>query len=857
MDLHHRVALALLPLCLSASLHAGPQDSGQWWVYFESRETKTGKPPRLRIVTKDKKSQELTAVADGPVISYLEGRNFARTTRLSTGLADKNRCLIRFELPEGLSAADLVSTSLLLDLKMSQMAPSRKFEISMHRVLEPWKEATLSWATQPSIDKEPAARIALQPGNQIVTVDVLPLVRSWLGLRDKNHGILLRKSGPLLPKAPPKKQLIARLRTQVGFAKDSTDALARAHKGGKLVLTLVVSSQNRGAAGTLEQLLLTQAFGSPEVLTLVHGCFVPLRVAYPPNAYTHKRPSRGRDPLAPLGATCPGIKAPALIVTTAKGKLLDSLQSIGTPDEAVVHRFLLRALAAASPVSPLPDASSEQLLAGGFVEAALEATKREKSPGAEAQRARIHLLLGQPARSVEILQALDKKWQDDPDVRLALARARMQLGDYAAARRLYAVLARNGRHQARARYFLAALDWHTGSRDSAFERWEDLSKDDDAGTWALRAAARITWPDRMDWGESLRAVPQLEAGWSTESKTPDDKAPALVRRSIGYLLEKQRPDGSWPIDSAQYRMAVSAFAAKALLTWRPDMDASLQARIGKALDRFDRYALAHLENQDPKQASTFGATYLTDYFLGVYSREKTKENLSRLTRAAEFLIGGQCPNGAWSYSYGFGTSWRGGFGGWPRTTRGRTHSMNTGPALDFLLAARKAGARLDDEAISRGLEVLAKMRMAAGVYTYTYPDPISFQRSDQSIARGPTCELALYLGDKASQDDLLITLRRFMELRSHLRTPVKLDPSWASPHNLSSYFFFYAYYHGALAWKALEGIEAHRTEAHDALRLLRKDLLEVAEIDGTWLDFPDLGKPYGTAAALLTLAMAR
>jgi len=52
-------------------------------------------------------------------------------------------------------------------------------------------------------------------------------------------------------------------------------------------------------------------------------------------------------------------------------------------------------------------------------------------------------------------------------------------------------------------------------------------------------------------------------------------------------------------------------------------------------------------------------------------------------------------------------------------------------------------------------------------------------------------------------------------------------------------------------------LEAHRKEATRALGDLRQDLLQVVEVDGTWLDFPDLGKPYATAAALLVLDLSR
>ena len=755
-------------------LPAQAQNPGRWWVYFESRESTRGQPPRLILQTKAGKRLSLKAAADTTLIAYLENRSFPTMTRLAVGTQDKNRCLLKFALPLTLKAKDLAKAQLVLDLKLSRLAPTRPFGLEMYPVLGAWSERRTSWATQPQIGKAPSHHLQLPPKAQLLRVDLLTLVRSWLDKPASNHGILIRQAGVLLPKGPSKKELIARLRAQVGFLQKSDQALALAHKQNKLVLTLVVNSQHSGAAGTMEQLLLSEAFCSPRILNLVKRFFVPLRLSSSPFSYLYPNEKGRPDLLAPLGASVSRIKPPALLVSTDQGELRDQLQSIGTASEELLQEFLLRAL-------------------GERAKGVEVASKPGKSPLAKAEGA----------------------------------------------------------------YSRALGLWRRGDHRHAREGFVALSKDASAGPWALRAASWLAWPERMDWGSSLGKLRPLGESRSSERPVASDQLQALVERSLGYLLDHQDPDGTWPVETALYRIAISAFAAKALLLWEKDSPPALQKRIHAALARFEKRAIKHLNRADPKQANTFGATYLVDYFLAAKRLAPTEANLAHLTQAAQFLIAGQCPNGAWSYSYQFGTNWRGGFGGWPRTKRGRTHSINTGPTLGFLLGARAAGAKLETKAIDRGLAVLAKMRSAPGVFTYTYPDPISFRRSDQSIARGPSCEQALFLAEKASAQDLLKALRSFMKLRAALRAPVKLDPSWSSPHNFSSYFFFYAYYHGALAWKTLEAQKPHRDEARKALRLLRADLLQIPELDGSWMDFPDLGKPYGTAAALLVLALSR
>jgi hypothetical protein len=256
----------------------------------------------------------------------------------------------------------------------------------------------------------------------------------------------------------------------------------------------------------------------------------------------------------------------------------------------------------------------------------------------------------------------------------------------------------------------------------------------------------------------------------------------------------------------------------------------------------------YLAREDPAQANSFGAAYVLDAALACTAPLPKDERKAFVGAAIAFLAGGQCDNGAWSYSLEFHRNWRGGFGGWPTTDKGRVHSVNTGPAIVFLQTAKRQGFSVSDEVLRRGVKVLQDMRVGPGVYTYTYPVPRVFEKPDQSIGRGPVCELALFLSGAATREDLATALEAFRKHRSHLRTNVKLDHSWSSPIASSSYFFFYAYYNAHLALKAAGGSLASELAAE-----LRSDLLGFAEVDGTWMDFENNGKPYVTAMALLVL----
>jgi hypothetical protein len=351
---------------------------------------------------------------------------------------------------------------------------------------------------------------------------------------------------------------------------------------------------------------------------------------------------------------------------------------------------------------------------------------------------------------------------------------------------------------------------------------------------------RLSMTDRIAMYETLVAIPLTDAKrQSTEAPAKDQK------RAIAYLLEQQLPNGSWPIGDQQQettRAAITALAAKALLVWGSDKEA-----VKKALVWIDGW----MDKTKPEHANSFSTAYILDLQLERYARDKTVK--ADVQKAVDYLFGGQTPNGAWSYDKRFAIRWRGGFGGWPRTDKGRVHSMNTGPALVYLALARDLGFKVSAKDLERGREILQKMKQKPAAFTYTYPEPISWQKEEFSIGRAPVCEQALWmLTGKKDASDLKVSLDNFMKWRTDLRAPVKLTPGWTMPRGVSSYFYFFAYYHAARAIEVLGGPDAKKR-----LQTLRADLMAVAEADGTWVDYPAIGKPYGTAMALLVLDMGR
>jgi len=389
-------------------------------------------------------------------------------------------------------------------------------------------------------------------------------------------------------------------------------------------------------------------------------------------------------------------------------------------------------------------------------------------------------------------------------------------------------------------YWLACLDWRERRPKQAMDAWEALAAKD--SPWALKARARATWPERLAMCESVVAC--SEPGRTTEVAATDEAK--AVARAVDALLAMQLADGTWPLGEGDaYRASVTALSARALVSWAELLDAERAARSRDAVARADKWLRAYVETADPKTANGWDASYVLDYFVDRGARPMT-------AKAVALLLGGQCPNGAWSYDHRFGTSWKGGFGGWPKTDQGRVHSMNTGPALVALSRAKKAGADVDAKALERGVKALLAMREGPGAFTYTYPDPKCWEKRETSIGRASACEQALVELGAAPEADLAGALSEFMVRRAELRAPVKLTDGWVSRVGSGSYFYHFAYYHAARA------LSEHGGEAGQAsLRLLRDDLLAVVEADGTWMDFAPVGKAYGTAMSLLVLRLAR
>ncbi len=826
------VCVALLGLAAALA----PEDPNAW-VYFDGRETKSG--PRLLIETGEGGRREARPEADTVLISYLADRAWGALPSLSISRSDTNRVLLRFGM-EGLKAVE--RAELVLSLHLSQMPPREDFEVGIHRVLEDWTEKDARWSSAPAFDPEPAASFVVKPKEGELRVELTTLARGWASGERPNYGVLLKVTKAL--GGDPSARDAARRGLYEGIALEESveKALERSKREGKLVLAVVVGSWNPKEIGPHEEHLFATALAHPSVARLVAARFVPVRLAYSPNDYAMAATGgKPRDPLEPLGARLAEVKAPALVVTRGSGS--EVLEKIGTFDHEVVARFLLASLAKSPPPKGVEDPWA--LLEGGWVDAAEARFRGDSSAGGAVGLSAVADRRGRHDEALEhASRALEEK---GPHESLAATRAGVALLRLGRLEEGRARLEKAGTNP-EAAYWLAVLAALRGEEEASRKSFQTISSDRE-NPFAKLAASWLAWPERMRIHVSLIA-PRLPAppGVSEVTVSGRREEENLVGLALDYLCQVQNADGSWPLGDPgveDYRAGVTAIGAHALFTWLDTVPGEKKPRVAAALARADVWLRSNVATADPAILNSFGAAYWLDYLLA------RQAGAQEVQAASDLVMGGRMRNGAWSYSKGWGERWKGGFGGWPATEKGRAHSMNTGLSLEVLARAKAAGARIEEKALAASVKALLDMRVKPGAFTYTWPEPRNFEEEDASIARGSVCELALWRLSATKREELRRALDLFAEHRAALRLPVKLSGSWLPPHGHSSYFWFFAYYHAAQALLSLSD-----AKSRGELARIRADLLSVVEPDGTWVDFEGTGKPYGTAMALLTLKIA-
>lgn len=327
---------------------------------------------------------------------------------------------------------------------------------------------------------------------------------------------------------------------------------------------------------------------------------------------------------------------------------------------------------------------------------------------------------------------------------------------------------------------------------------------------------------------------------TTARARPDAERDDVVRRAVRFLLTAQTSSGGWT--DARYAccpsprilpnvwVAVSAAAMSALRDRRAVDPAAVDAalRRGEAF-LFDERNLARGHNEEC-YADAFRL-----YYLARKVRDGVDVDASRakMTALAKELVRQQDEGGALAHEY--------------------PNPFATAAGALALGRARQAGAAIPGDVFASAAKGVASSRGESGIFAYSGgrggPKKATDDALKNSMGRNPMCSAALVLGgagEAAAVGDALDNFWKWMPRLERIRVC-----DFHTDGELGGFFFWHATF---FASEAVDMLPANERGA--ARAKFGEAVLKIGELDGSFVDSHEVGKSYGTAMALLTLANA-
>ena len=363
----------------------------------------------------------------------------------------------------------------------------------------------------------------------------------------------------------------------------------------------------------------------------------------------------------------------------------------------------------------------------------------------------------------------------------------------------------------------------------------------------------------------------LAFGDETTRAVDANEARAVMDRAIAFLLQDQNSDGSWggprnavytftgtvwsnPETHRSWKVATTGLCCLALLR-APRTDETLAAA-----DRAVDYLLQNAAVKRPNEWDTMnGWAYL--YGLQALAIAHADPHCAHTPRGEQChdvcevllnkLADCQADNGGWGYLE-FDL---------PRTPHEQwSTSFMTAAAIVALLDARSVEIEVDEVLVDRAIRAVAHCRLPSGAYTYSVPvipDPRTAEWIDNikgSLGRIQVCNLALLMGGREVSErqlatglDQLFRYHRFLDIARN-----KPIPHETFYYN-SGYFYLFGHYYAA---RVVTQLPPERRG--DYWPRLRYEVAKLQQKDGSMWDYDmhAYHKPYGTAYAVLTLALS-
>jgi hypothetical protein len=176
----------------------------------------------------------------------------------------------------------------------------------------------------------------------------------------------------------------------------------------------------------------------------------------------------------------------------------------------------------------------------------------------------------------------------------------------------------------------------------------------------------------------------------------------------------------------------------------------------------------------------------------------------------------------------------------------------TGPTLQALFEAKRAGYEVDADVVARGLDCLEQARTASGSFRYSGVDGKTRPESvPGSVGRMMVSESTLFLAGRSSVSNVRAAIDAFIVHWQWLDKRRAQPETHKPPYGIAPYYFYYAHYYAAQAVELLP--ENERAEYR---RRINDLLLSVRLPNGTWNDRVfERTANFGTAMAIMAIMM--
>jgi hypothetical protein len=387
-----------------------------------------------------------------------------------------------------------------------------------------------------------------------------------------------------------------------------------------------------------------------------------------------------------------------------------------------------------------------------------------------------------------------------------------------------------------------------GNREEAKKTWRTLAKAFPEEPLAQKAAAEAEGIGPFVRGFEVHsnlpaaAYNNVDIASATSNGPPKTYGKEeLWQRGIQFLTGMQRSDGGFVdcdydfggTDSLpNVHVAITSICGMALLKAKTKNIDAAHRKTESAVENARAYVL-NQANWNPNDSDEiFWAHAFRARFLAA-SIQQGWNGALEIQHAVDQLQSIQLKSGSWHHEY--------------------PNPLVTSLALISLKEAQLAGAKVQPEVIARAVASLNRNRGRGGFFysdvTGVPPQARNRDLADASAGRLPLCELALRRWGASSDQQLANAVATSFTKQSHLLAALKYDDH-TSRHDYGGFFFWFDLHGRSLAVQNLTD-PALRTRHKQQIRDV---IMKLPEIDGCFVDSHEIGRCYGTAMALLTLA---